>query len=117
MAKLLFRLNGVPDDEADDVRHLLDHTHIDCYETTAGRWGVSLAAIWVRDEGEYDKARQLIDDYQETRRQQAQSVSEQEHPQTFIERAAERPVDLALVALGVLTILGLTLWPFLTAFE
>lgn len=38
-AKILFRLSGVPDDEADDVRMLLTDNAIDFYETSAGNWG------------------------------------------------------------------------------
>ena len=39
MATLLFRLRHVPDDEADDVRALLEENGIDFYETTPGNWG------------------------------------------------------------------------------
>jgi hypothetical protein len=39
MAKILFRLNGVSDEEANDVRELLANHAIDFYETSAGNWG------------------------------------------------------------------------------
>ena len=39
MAKILFRLNGVSDDEANDVRELLSNNAIDFYETSPGNWG------------------------------------------------------------------------------
>ena len=48
MALLLFRLRNVPDDEADEVRHLLNENSIEFYETSAGNWGISMPAIWLR---------------------------------------------------------------------
>ena len=38
----LFNLRGVPEDEAEDIRQLLDEHEIEFYETSAGNWGVSL---------------------------------------------------------------------------
>lgn len=67
MAVKLFTLNGVPDDEAEEVRQLLLEHGVDFYETPEGNWGISPAAIWLRDEKEFGHARKLIDDYQETR--------------------------------------------------
>ena len=42
MSKLLFRLRNVPDDEAEEVRQLLEEHGIETYETDAGNWGISL---------------------------------------------------------------------------
>ncbi len=67
MAKILFRLNGVPDDEANDVRELLADNAIDFYETSPGNWGVSMPAIWLTDESQFQKARALLDVYQNER--------------------------------------------------
>jgi hypothetical protein len=68
MAILLFSLRHVPDDEAADVRELLEENHIDYYETNAGNWGISMPAIWLHDEQQREQARLLIDEYQEQRR-------------------------------------------------
>jgi hypothetical protein len=64
MAKLAFRLNNVPVEEADLVRSLLVDQEIDFYETTAGRWGISVAAIWVKTDEEFTRARELIEQFQ-----------------------------------------------------
>ena len=64
MSKLLFKLRNVPDDEAEEVRALLSAHQIDFYETSAGNWGISLPALWVRDETQYSQARELLDVYQ-----------------------------------------------------
>lgn len=64
MAKLLFRLRNVPDDEADEVRQLLAQHEIEVYETDAGNWGISLPAIWLEQEQRFDEASALIAQYQ-----------------------------------------------------
>ena len=68
MAILLFSLRQVADDEVADIRELLEENHIDFYETNAGNWGISMPAIWLRDEQQHEQARLLIDEYQELRR-------------------------------------------------
>ncbi|MGI9250091.1 MAG: DUF6164 family protein [Pseudohongiellaceae bacterium] len=67
MSKLLFNLRGVPDDEADEVRGLLDEHGIAYYETSAGLLGISLAALWLVDKQDFPEARRLLDDYQQER--------------------------------------------------
>jgi hypothetical protein len=64
MANIVFKLNHVPDEEADKIRELLDENQIDFYETDAGRWGVSVAALWVKDEDQFEHARQIINTFQ-----------------------------------------------------
>ena len=64
MAVLLFRLRGVPEDEAEDVRELLDHHAINFYETSAGNWGISNHALWLSDTTQLAEAKNLIAEYQ-----------------------------------------------------
>ncbi len=64
MAKLIFRLRGVPDDEAREVRELLDQHDVDYYETSAGNWGMSMPGLWLVNNSEKDHVKMLIDDYQ-----------------------------------------------------
>ena len=66
MAIMLFKLRGVPDDEAEEVREVLKGAGIDFYETPPSRWGVSMEAIWLQDEEQMERARALIDGYQST---------------------------------------------------
>ena len=56
MAQLVFRLKNVPEEEADDIRALLDEHDIEFYETSAGRWQISMAGIWVRDKEQAQQA-------------------------------------------------------------
>ncbi len=73
MAKLLFRLRNVPEDEAAEVRSLLEEHGIDFYETSPGNWGISMPGLWLRDETRLEEAKGLISEYQARRREQARA--------------------------------------------
>lgn len=68
MSKLLFKMRYVPEDEAQEVRELLEENDIEYFETSAGNWGISVPAIWASRDEQFAKARELIDDYQLKRR-------------------------------------------------
>jgi len=67
MPELLFKLRNVPDDEAEEVRDLLKENDIDYYETSAGNWGISLPALWLKTDKQLTEATQLLDTYQRER--------------------------------------------------
>lgn len=67
MSKLLFRLRNVPEDEVDEVLLLLEENSIEVYETGAGNWGISMPALWVNDDSQYERARELLEHYQSAR--------------------------------------------------
>ena len=67
MSKLLMNLRNVPDDEADDVRAMLDAQRIAFYETRPSIWGISAGGIWVTDDAAFADARRAMDDYQQQR--------------------------------------------------
>ncbi len=113
MPHLIFRLNGVPDDESADVRQLLDDADISYYETTSGRWGVSVAALWVRTDDEYRQARELIGQYQlertgRVREEYANSKM------SFLSALLNNPVESIMIVLAVVFILGLSIYPFVS---
>jgi len=118
MAKLLFRLNGVNEDEAEEVRALLHDAGVEFYETNEGRWRISVAAIWLRQNEDYESARALLDDYQQQRLQRVRSEYEQQQQagetQGMLKRWLEQPAELVITLIAVLLVLGLTLWPFLS---
>jgi hypothetical protein len=117
MALLLFKLNGVPQDEADDIRTLLDTHAIDYYETEQGNWGISLAAIWLRDESQKEEAKRLIDEYQQQRyekaRQEYEAKREAGELETLLGRALRDPLRFILYLLAILGILYLSIIPFI----
>jgi hypothetical protein len=121
MPHLLFKLNGVPEDEALEVRQLLDENRIDYYETSAGLLGISLAAIWIRDDGEIERARSLVDEYQQQRYQQAQKDYRQQldegRAETLLQRLLRQPIRMLLYLAIILAILYFSTVPFLTLFD
>ena len=121
MAKLLFKLNGVSEEEANEIRELLDEHNVDYYETNAGRWGISLAAVWVRNNNQFEAARELILTSQQQRQINLRAEFEEKLANGDIpdwrQRLWERPMDFIAVGAAIAFILGIMLWPFLTIFE
>ena len=109
MAKLLFHLRNVPDDEADEVRNLLTRNGVDWYETRPGPWGISTGALWLRDAEAYPGARQLLDDYQKTRREQAHEHLRLHGGESFLGLLRERPGYVLPRLLAIVAILLLVL--------
>ena len=118
MAKLLFKLRDVPDDELQDIHELLENNNLDTYETQAGNWGISFPGLWLVDESRFKEARQLIDDYQAQRSQRLKSEWAEQKTQgqhtTLLQMVARRPLaTLALVAFCVV-VLYFSVAPFLS---
>lgn len=119
MAKLLFKLNGVPEDEAEDVRQLLDEGGFEFYETSAGFFGLGVAAIWMRDITHFDPAKKAIDDYQAERavvmrERYEQRVADGEEPTLWDNLIASpiRAIGLLILICFVLAIMLLPFWVF-----
>lgn len=116
MAKLLFRLRNAPEDEIADVHQLLLDSHIDYFETSAGKWGISMPAIWVREDEDFARARELLDAYQQSRvvrlrEEQRERVSRGEQ-ETLLQRLQSRPVTAIAYCAIVLVILYFSILPF-----
>ena len=78
----LFSLDGVPTDEANEIRELLEENNIEFYETPHGDWGFSQAAIWLHDDSKLGEAKELIAIYQLER--------EKKERERYIERNKNR---------------------------
>ena len=109
MAKILFRLNGVSDDEANDVRELLTNHAIDFYETSPGNWGVSMPAIWLREASQFQQARALLDAYQNERgirmREEYARLKQEGKNKTLIDAVKQNPAHFMIhLALAILVI-------------
>ncbi len=116
MAILLFRLNNVPADEADEIRALLENNEIYFYETNAGMWRLGVDAIWLASKDDEEKARGLIAEYQRERtanQQQnyAQLVEQGEQP-TLWKNFCASPLRFVLLLVAVVFVLSLTFAPF-----
>lgn len=118
MPHMVFRLNNVPEEEADDIRRLLDERHIDYYETDAGRWGFSVAAIWLRDDDSdrVDEALTVIAEYQERYSAEVRERHERERREgrheTLLQRFIRHPLQFVFYLLALLAILYLSTAPF-----
>ncbi|PTN12067.1 DUF6164 family protein [Nitrosomonas aestuarii] len=100
MSKILFKLNGVSNDEANEVRTLLDDNDIDYYETSAGNWGISLPAIWLKDVTQFKRARALVDEYQKARtikmRAEYALMKKEGKNKTLFDAIKEKPAQFVL---------------------
>ena len=72
MPKLLFKMHGVPEDEIEEVRELLESHEFDIYETEPGRWSIGIAAIWLKNEDHLEQAKAVLFEYQKQRYENAQ---------------------------------------------
>jgi len=113
----LFSLRYVPEDEAQELRDLLDQNNIDFYETETGNWGISAGAFWLRTDDQLDEAKQLIDAYQEERaikaRQEYEALRREGRQRTFLDVVSEKPLQLVFYIAAILFILYVSVKPFL----
>lgn len=116
MAKLILNLRNVPDDEADEVRALLEQHGIPFHETKPSLWGVSGGGIWLSRSQDAPVATRLMADYQQRRqadaRAQYEAAKRAGSAPTTWQAIREDPRRAIVVLLGVafaLALLGLPL--------
>ncbi|MBL0164042.1 MAG: hypothetical protein IPP82_10500 [Xanthomonadales bacterium] len=119
MAVLLLNLRDVPDDETAEVRELLEQHEIAFYETEPNRWGISAGGIWIKDDADSARAKDLMAAYQAQRKLRAQAEYESARrdgsAETFWSQMRRQPLRLLMILLGVAIFVALSLWPFLLA--
>lgn len=115
MANLLLNLYQVPDDEADDVRALLNEHAIVFYETRPNRWGISHGGIWITEDAQFAQAQLLMAQYQDQRRQQARDAYAEAKRDgtapTFASLLRDQPMRVLLVLIGIVFALALVALP------
>jgi len=111
MPALIFKLNQVPLDEAEEVRELLRDEDVPFYETPIGFWGFSLGGLWLADDQMHQqmRAEQLIESYQLQRQNDARAEYQ---PRSLIAAIIEKPLRIVLL-LAVLVILYFSVSPFI----
>ena len=116
MSRLLIKLRHAPEDEIEEIRSLLQEHRIDFYETQAGPWGISAPGIWLNDEHQYDRAKALLDDYQENRfrekRAEYEKLRRAGQHRTFQQNLLEKPLQVLLYSLIAGLILYFSISPF-----
>ena len=114
---LLMNLRNVPDDEAEDVRAMLDAQQIAFYETRPSIWGISAGGIWVTEDAAFADARRAMDDYQQQRsaraRAQYAAAKRAGTADTFMSMLRAEPVRVVMSVLGILVVLGLVALPYI----
>jgi len=117
MAKLLLNLRNVPDDEADDVRALLDDHGIAYYETSPGFWNISLGGIWVREDAAFAEAKRVMAEYQAQRAVRVRAENEAARQDgtagTFWTLLRNEPVRVLSAVLGIIFAIALVALPAL----
>lgn len=117
MSKLLLNLRNVPDDEADEVRAMLDANRIAFYETKPSLWGISAGGIFVTEDAEIVEAKRLMADYQEQRRIRARAeyaaAVRDGTAETFWSMLRDEPGRVLLTLLAIVFLLGLVALPVL----
>ena len=116
MSRLLIKLRHAPEDEIEEIRSLLQEHRIDFYETQAGPWGISAPGIWLNDEHQYDRAKALLDDYQENRFREKRAEYEElrragQH-RTFTQNLLDKPLQVLRYSLIAGLILYFSISPF-----
>lgn len=116
MSKLLMNLRNVPEDEADDVRAMLDEHGIAFYETRPSIWGVSAGGIWITEDEAFGAARRAMDDYQQQRAARARAeyaaAKRAGTAETFFTLLRAEPARVVMSVLGILLALGLVTIPY-----
>lgn len=116
MPELLFRLRGVPEDEAEDVRALLTENGIRYYETDEGNWKIAVPAIWLPDRAQLREAQALIERYQAERLDKARLEHRQQvdagTAPSLRRRVRESPIRLLVYLAAVAVVLYLSIMPF-----
>jgi hypothetical protein len=117
MAVIIFKLRFVPEDEAQDVRELLSENKIDYYETSAGIFGISMPALWLKDVSQLEKARELIEEYQQVRQSRAQKEYQQQKQtgsaRTLLDIFKEDPMRFIGYLLAIALVIYFTVFLFM----
>lgn len=117
MAKLVFKLRDVPEDEAQDVRELLYENNIEFYETHAGNWGIGMAGIWIKDNNRYAEAMTRIDQYQKERSdrfyQHYADLEDSGHAPSLFGNMRDNPLRFLVYIFSIAVILYISIIPFI----
>jgi len=118
MATQLMKLRYVPEDELREIHELMEQHEIEVYETSAGNWGISLPALWLKDDEQYPRARALLDDYARERASKAraefEALKRSGRERTFIDILREKPLRTILYISVVLVLIYISIAPFVS---
>lgn len=117
MAAFLYSLRHVPDEEAEAIRALLNDNQIDFYETPAGSWGITAAAVWLRDADQLPQAKELLEGFHvawgQSQQEQHRQLQREGKAVGFIDGLKQQPVRVIAYLALALAILYVSVKPFL----
>lgn len=117
MSKLLFNLRHVPDDEADEVRAMLDEYHIAYYESPPTFMGLFAGSLYVKEDAAFDRAKGLLAKYQSQRQAKARLEHEAAlrngTAETFQSQLRAEPARVVLTLIAIVLLIGLMAVPAL----
>ena len=113
MPKLLLNLRMATDDEAAEIRELLDSHDVDWYETQPGFWGISACGIWLRDLERAVEVKRLLDEYQKQRvarvRAELEAAQREGRAPTFVSELRANPGRMLMHLLAAALLIALTI--------
>ena len=118
MPVLLYKLRGVPDDEAEEMRILLEENSIDFYETNEGNWGISMPAFWLKDKSQLALSKNIINEYQKERQQKSRQeydhLKKNNQLDSFFDSVRANPVRFIVTILIIAVVLYISIAPFVS---
>ena len=118
MATQLVKLRNVPEDELEEIYALMEANDIEVYETSAGNWGISMPALWLRHDEQLTKAKKILKEYETERfqrmREQYEARKEAGKGRTFLDIARENPVRYIAYLVMILALLYISTVPFIS---
>jgi len=116
MAVKLISLRGLPEDEIEEIRDLLEQNNVSFYETPGGNWGISMPAFWLREETELDRCKSLLETYQQQRYQRVHAEYLQSKRRgeidTVFDRIKQQPLKVIVYLAFLFLILYVSTMPF-----
>ncbi|MBT8148388.1 MAG: hypothetical protein HKO71_00960 [Pseudomonadales bacterium] len=112
MRKKVFNLKHVGEQEAQDVRALLQAHDIGFYETQENIWHTSSPAIWVYDDSAYRAARELIEHYQQQRQARFREQPVLPLWRSWWRDFLRQPLRFLFFVIAAVAVIYLSVWPF-----
>ena len=117
MSVLLFSLRNVPDDEANAIRALLSANDIDFFETSTGNWGISAPGIWLKDTTRLERAKALLEGFQQSwtkaQKEKFRQLAQNGEINTVFDRLKQNPLQVIIYIAFTLFILYVSIKPFI----
>ena len=108
-------LRLVPDDEIEQVSHLLEQHNIEYYFTSAGSFGISLPAIWIKHDWQFELAKNLLDQYQQQRatsaRQKYRELVKSNTNNSMLDNFLQQPLKFIGYIIAILFFIYILLLP------